>query len=72
MYLFERGLPDVEHFSSEREDAISVPADNPQPGHSQRLGRVSLREDQRAADGVLPTCKTTWLLQDEGSSVVRK
>ncbi len=36
--LFERGLPDVEHFSPEREDAIAVPADHSQPRHSKCLG----------------------------------
>lgn len=36
--LFECGLPDVEHFSSEREDAIAVPADHSEPRHSECLG----------------------------------
>lgn len=65
VYLLERGFPDVEHFSSEREDAITVPADHSQPGHSKCLGWISLSKDQCAADGVLPTCQRTWLLQDD-------
>lgn len=57
--LLERGLPHIEHFSSEREDAIAVSANHTQPRHSKSLGRVSLSKNQRAANRVLPTCKRT-------------
>lgn len=52
--LLERGLPHVEHFSSEREDAIAVSANHAQPRHSKSLGRVSLSQNQCAANRVLP------------------
>lgn len=51
------GFPHVEHFSPEREDSVAVSAHHAQTRHGQRLGRVSLRQDQSAAVGVL----TTWL-----------
>lgn len=63
-YLFVRGLPDVEHFSSEGEHAVAVSSDHPQPRHGERLGRVSLSKDQCAADGVFPTCFETQLTLD--------
>lgn len=53
--LLVRGLSHVEDFSSQREDAIAIPADHTQARHGQSLGRVSLSEDQRATDGVLAT-----------------
>lgn len=37
-HLFERGFPDVEDFSLQREDAIAIPANYSQPRHSKRLG----------------------------------
>lgn len=57
--LFVGGFPDVEHFSSEGEHTITIPSYHPQPRHSERLGRVSLSEDQCAANRVLPTCQKT-------------
>lgn len=43
-------------YTSEREDTEPVPAHHTEPCHSQRLGWVSLSEDERAAGGVLCPC----------------
>lgn len=36
--LLERGLPHVEHFSSEGKDAVAVPPHHAQPRHGKSLG----------------------------------
>lgn len=55
-HLLVRRLSDVEDLSSERENAVTVSADDSESGNGQRFGRVSLSEDQRAFRGVFPTC----------------
>jgi hypothetical protein len=47
------GLSNVEGFTLERENAIAIPAHNRQTAHREGLGRVSLREDERALVGIL-------------------
>ena len=47
-HLSVRGLPDVEQFTLEREDAVAISADHSQPTHGQSFGRVALRQDQCA------------------------
>ena len=42
------GLADVEQLTLEGEHAVAVPADDSQTGHGERLGRVSLGEDEGA------------------------
>lgn len=53
-YLLVRGLADVEDLPSERENSVAVPPDDAESRHGQRLGRVSLSEDERALGGVSP------------------
>lgn len=53
-HLLVRGLADVEDLPSERENSVAVPPDDAEPRHGQRLGRVSLGEDQCALGGVSP------------------
>jgi hypothetical protein len=43
-----RRLADVEKLSTEREDTVLVPADDVKAGDGERLGRVSLGQDERA------------------------
>ena len=43
-----RGLPDVEQFTLEREDAVAISADHSQPTDGQSFGRVALSQDQCA------------------------
>ena len=50
--LVMRGLPDVEQFSPEWEDAVVISPDHAQPADSQRLGWVSLSQDESTLVGV--------------------
>ena len=51
--LFVRSFANIEEFTLEWEDAISVSADDPETGDGQRLGRISLRQNQSAVTRVL-------------------
>ena len=46
--LFVRSFANIEEFTLEWEDAISVSADDPETGDGQSLGRISLSQYQRA------------------------
>ena len=52
--LFGVRLFRIKQFTLEWEDTVVVPADDPEPGHRQRLDGVSLRQDQSAPCAVLP------------------
>lgn len=54
-HLFVGGLPHIQDLPSEWEDTVAVSPDDAQAGHGQRLGRVSLGEDQRAVRRVFPS-----------------
>mmetsp|Transcript_45949 Transcript_45949/g.114222 ORF Transcript_45949/g.114222 Transcript_45949/m.114222 type:complete len:285 (+) Transcript_45949:3157-4011(+) len=51
-HLVVLALTHVQHFASEREDAVSVPAHHRQPCYARRLGRVPLSDDEGALLGV--------------------
>ena len=51
-HLVVSGFPDVEQLTPEREHTILIPSDHAQSTDGQRLGRVSLRDNQRAVHGV--------------------
>ena len=46
--LFVRSFANIEEFTLEREDPISVSADDSETGDGQSLRRISLRQNQRA------------------------
>ena len=54
--LVMRGLPDIEQLPPERKDSIVIPADHTQPTDGQRLGRVSLCENESTVVGVSASC----------------
>mmetsp|Transcript_9905 Transcript_9905/g.27630 ORF Transcript_9905/g.27630 Transcript_9905/m.27630 type:complete len:414 (+) Transcript_9905:2738-3979(+) len=51
--LFEVCVPDIQHLALERKDTILVSTDDAQASDRQRLGRITLRQDQRAVLRVL-------------------
>ena len=50
--------------------SVVVPSDDPQPGHSQGLGGVSLGEDEGAARAVLGSCLVSILQLGNASQLV--
>ena len=50
--LIVGGFSDIEQFPTKREDPVLVSADHPQSADCQSLGRVSLRQDEGAVQGV--------------------
>lgn len=61
-HLFVGGLAHVQQLAPEREHAVAVPTDHAQARHGQRFGRVSLRQDQCAVQGV-PSAGVVGILQ---------
>lgn len=58
-YLFVCCLSDVEDLPSEGENSVTISPDDSESRHSQRLGRVSLGEDEGAVRGMFPTYRAT-------------
>ena len=54
--LFVPGIADIEWLSAQREHAEVVATDNAQTGDCERLGGVTLCEDQRAFGGLPGAC----------------
>ena len=54
--LVMRGLPNVEQFPSQWEHSVLVPPDHTQSRDGQRLGRVSLGEDQSTLVRIPAAC----------------
>lgn len=51
-HLLMAGFSDVEKFTPEGENTVTIATDNTESSYSQRLGRVSLSQDQRTIQGV--------------------
>lgn len=58
-YLLVCCLSDVEDLPSEGENSVAISPDDSESRHSQRLGRVSLGEDEGALRGMFPTYRAT-------------
>lgn len=67
-HLFVSRFSNVQDLASQWEHSVTVPTDDSQTGHGQRLGRVPLSEDQSAFRGVFATYKQhtpTWINSEE-------
>jgi hypothetical protein len=60
--LFVRRLPNIEQFPAQWEHAVEVSADNTKACNCQRLGRISLGQNERASTGI-PGARIVGILQ---------